>query len=30
MSEGLVVVVRSLIGFFSLFIFARIIGKSQI
>lgn len=30
MSEGLVVVVRSLIGFFSLLIFARIIGKSQI
>ncbi|MEL1136569.1 DUF421 domain-containing protein [Desulfitobacterium sp. THU1] len=30
MSEGLVVVVRSVIGFFSLLIFARIIGKSQI
>ncbi len=30
MNEGLVVVVRSLIGFFSLLIFARIIGKSQI
>lgn len=30
MSEGLVVIVRSVIGFFSLLIFARIIGKSQI
>lgn len=30
MNEGLVVVVRAFIGFFSLLIFARIIGKSQI
>ena len=30
MNEGLVVVVRAFIGFYSLLIFARIIGKSQI
>jgi uncharacterized membrane protein YcaP (DUF421 family) len=30
MDEGLVVIVRALIGFFSLLIFARIIGKEQI
>lgn len=30
LNEGLVVLVRSLIGFFSLLIFARIIGKEQI
>ena len=30
MNEGLVVVVRSVIGFFSLLIFTRIIGKEQI
>lgn len=30
MNEGLVVIVRSFIGFFSLLIFARIIGKEQI
>jgi uncharacterized membrane protein YcaP (DUF421 family) len=30
MDEGLVVIVRGFIGFFSLLIFARIIGKEQI
>lgn len=30
MNEGFVVILRSVIGFFSLFIFARVIGKSQI
>lgn len=30
MNEGLVVAVRSVIGFFSLLIFTRIIGKEQI
>ncbi|WP_027623816.1 DUF421 domain-containing protein [Clostridium lundense] len=30
MSEGLVVAIRSIIAFFSLFIFARILGKQQI
>ena len=30
MDEGLVVIVRALIGFFSLLIFTRIMGKEQI
>lgn len=30
MNEGLVVAVRSVIGFFSLLIFTRVIGKEQI
>ena len=30
MNEGLVVLVRAIIGFFSLLIFARILGKEQI